>query len=164
MATKAVDYDFLARLLEEEVEVLARTAGFYQRLAAALAHSRLPEIAELLAGGARSRAELSRLARLKRSFLEACGKDSLRALLAPDQSLKVRRLVSSRGREILALQQQIRTSGNAIVLSLEALQQVNRRFNDFFRQLSPATIAYQGSGGMADSTAFYSGVSLDGVA
>jgi len=164
MAKKAVDYELLARLLEEEVEVLARTVDFYQQLAVALEKAKLPETSALLAGGARSQSELSRLAHLKQSFLKACGKDSLRALLSQEQPLRVRRLVSAKGREILELQRRIRVAGESIQLSLEALQRVNQRFNDFFRQLSPATIAYRGGGEMTNSVVFFSGVALDGVA
>ncbi len=159
-----VNYEYLARLLEEEVEVLRRTAAFYQWLAGELEQARLPETAELLAGGARSQSELSRLTRLKRRFLKACGKESLRGLLTPEQPPRIRRLVSDKGREIQVLQRRIAYLGRSIELSLEALQQVNRRFNEFFRQLVPATIAYRGSGGMAESTRCYSGVSLNGVA
>ncbi|NPA24781.1 MAG: hypothetical protein GXO34_03020 [Deltaproteobacteria bacterium] len=157
-------YPELAVLLEREVEVLSLVADFYQQLAGELSSGRLPETARFLAVGAHASDNLGQLAKQKKDLLRRLGVDSLRRLLENDRPMKVRRLVSTRGREIVALQRVIMANAKSIHHSLEALQMVNQRFNDFFLQLCPATIAYRERGNMTENAALYSGVELDGVA
>jgi len=154
----------LTALLEREIEVLGLVADFYQRLAMELKAGCLPEVTCFLAEGACCSDRLERVAIEKKRVLEIMGVASLRSLLENDKPLKVRRLVSTRGREIVALQRLIMANAKSIHHSLEALQSVNQRFCDFFLQLCPATIAYRERGNMTENATLYSGVTLDGVA
>jgi len=157
-------YPELAVMLEREVEVLGLVADFYHQLSEELSCGRLPETARLLAVGAHACDGLRQLAEQKKKLLQKLGVASLRHLLGNDRPVKVRLLVSTRGREIVALQRVIMANARSIHHSLEALQRVNQRFNDFFLQLCPATIAYRERGNMTENAALYSGVALDGVA
>lgn len=157
-------YQNLARLLEKEVLVLGQVADFYEVLAGSLTADGLAVLPEFFAGGARSCDNLVKIAEEKRRLLAEIGVTSLRQLLGADCPTKIRRLVAQRGSEVTELRRKIEASGSAISQSLQVLQVVNQRFSDFFQQLCPATISYQGRGLMNDNGSLYSGVALDGVA
>ncbi len=155
-------YQSLAQLLEKEVLVLGQVADFYQQLSESLGSSQQLALPELFAGGARSCDDLAEIAEEKRQLLAEIGVTSLRQLLTAERPAKVRRLVGLRGHEVAQLRRKIEESGSSIGQALQVLQVVNQRFRDFFQQLCPATISYQGGGVMADNGMSYSGVAIDG--
>ncbi len=157
-------YQNLARLLEEEILTLGQVADFYQVIYESLNGGLLVALPELFAGGARSRDNLAKIAEEKRQLLVEIGVTSLRQLLSAERPAKIRRLVGLRGSEMTNLQRKIEARRAAIGQSLEALQVVNQRFCDFFQQLCPATISYQGRGVMAGNEMAYSGIAFNGVA
>ena len=157
-------YHGLTKLLEKEVVVLGQVADFYQELAASLDSGQLPALPELFAGGARSGDDLAKIAEEKRQLLAEIGVTSLHQLLTVERPDKVRRLVGLRGYEIAKLRLKIEESGRVIGQSLQVLQVVNQRFRDFFQQLCPTAISYQGGGAMAGNGMSYSGIALDGIA
>ena len=157
-------YHVLTRVLEKEVVILGQVADFYQELAASLDSGQLPDLPELFAGGARSGDDLAKIVEEKRQLLAEIGVTSLSQLLSAGRPDKVRRLVGLRGYEIAQLRLKIKESGRLIGQSLQVLQVVNQRFRDFFQQLCPAAISYQGRGTMAGNVMSYSGVTLDGIA
>ncbi len=156
-------YHSLTRLLEKEIVTLGHVADFYQLLDESLGSGRLPALPELFAGGARSCDDLAKIAEEKRQLLAEIGVSSLRQLLSIESPAKIRRLVGLRGHEVTSLRRKIEESGRSIGQSLQALQVVNQRFCDFFQQLCPAAISYQGKGAMADNVMSFSGIALDGV-
>ena len=157
-------YQRLASLLEREVVILGQVADFYQVLSESLDVGLLSALPELFAGGARSCDNLAKIAEEKRQLLAEIGVTSLRQLLSVERPAKIRRLVGLRGHDIARLRRKIETSGSTIGQSLEVLQVVNQRFCDFFQQLCPSTISYQGRGVMAGNAMSYSGVALNGIA
>ena len=157
-------YHSLARLLEKEIVILGQVADFYQELGESLNSGELPALPELFAGGARSCDNLAKIAEEKRQQLAEIGVGSLSQLLSTENPAKIRRLVGLRGYEVTRLRRKIEESGRSIGQSLQALQVVNQRFSDFFQQLCPAAISYQGKGAMADNVLSFSGIALDGVA
>ncbi|MEA3332381.1 MAG: hypothetical protein U9Q58_02135 [Pseudomonadota bacterium] len=157
-------YQELVRLLEREEMVLRQVASFYQGLAESLKLGQLPALPELFAGGARSSDDLKKIAGEKRELFDEIKVDSLHQLLASQYPAKIRHLVALKGAAIAKLRRKIEASGISIRQSLSALQVVNKRFCDFFQQLCPATISYQGKGMMADNSAAYRGVTLNGIA
>ena len=157
-------YHELTRILEKEIVILGQVADFYQLLAESLDSGQLPASSELFAGGARSCDDLVKIAEEKRLLLAEMGVGSLHQLLTAERPVKVRRLVGLRGHEITKLRRKIEESGSSIGQSLQVLQVVNQRFRDFFQQLCPVAISYQGGGVMADNGMSYSGVALDGLA
>ncbi|RLB72272.1 MAG: hypothetical protein DRH03_04910 [Deltaproteobacteria bacterium] len=157
-------YQNLARLLEKEIVTLRQVADFYEVLSESLDAGLLAALPELFAGGARSRDNLAKIAEEKRQLLDEIGVVSLRQLLSAERPVKIRRLVGLRGYEVTTLRRKIEVKGAAIGQSLKVLQVVNQRFCDFFQQLCPATISYQGRGAMADNEMAYSGVTLNGIA
>ena len=157
-------YHSLTRLLEKEIVILGQVADFYQVLAESLNSGQLPALPELFAGGARSGDDLAKITKEKSQLLAEIGVSSLRQLLSAESPAKIRRLVGLRGHEVTVLRRKIEESGRSIGQSLQALQVVNQRFRDFFQQLCPAAISYQGKGAMADNVLSFSGIALDGVA
>ena len=157
-------YHSLARLLEKEILTLGQVADFYQILAENLDSGGLPALPELFAGGARSCDNLAKITEEKRQLLAEIGVDSLRQLLSAESPAKIRRLVGLRGHEVTTLRRKIEESGRSIGQSLQALQIVNQRFRNFFQQLCPSAISYQGKGAMTDNVITFNGIALDGVA
>ena len=157
-------YQNLAHLLEKEVVTLGQVADFYELLASSLDAEGLAHLPELFAGGARSCDNLAKIAEEKRQLLAEIGVTSLRQLLSAERPAKIRRLVGLRGYEVTELRRKIEASGRLISQSLQVLQVVNQRFCDFFQQLCPAIISYQGRGSMADNVGLYSAVALNGIA
>ena len=157
-------YQGLTRLLEKEVVILGQVADFYQQLSESLDSGQLPALPELFADGARSCDDLAKIAEEKRQLLGEVGVTSLHQLLTAERPAKIRRLVGLRGHEVTKLRRKIEESGGSIGQSLQVLQVVNQRFRDFFQQLCPAAISYQGKGAMVDNGMSYSGVALDGIA
>ena len=157
-------YHSLTRLLEKEIVTLSQVADFYQLLDESLSSGQLPVLPELFAGGARSCDNLIKITEEKSQLLAEIGVNSLRQLLSSESPAKIRRLVGLRGHEVTSLRRKIEESGRSIGQSLQALQVVNQRFSDFFQQLCPAAISYQGKGAMADNVLSFSGIALDGVA
>ncbi|MEA1923413.1 MAG: hypothetical protein U9N63_12250, partial [Pseudomonadota bacterium] len=141
-----------------------QVADFYQALAESLGSGQLPALPELFAGGARSCDDLAKITKEKSQLLAEIGVSSLHQLLTVEPPAKIRRLVGLRGHEVTVLRRKIEESGRSIGQSLQALQVVNQRFRDFFQQLCPSAISYQGKGAMADNVLSFSGVALDGVA
>lgn len=144
-----IDYQRLARLMENELDALRQVAVFYEKLAADLKNGSLPEVVELLSGGARSLDVLQRIREEKKVFLEGLGLQALRGLLASDYPVAVRRLVGQKGSLMVGVLRRIEEAGKKIAAGLAAAQLINRRLLGFFEQLSPAVISYQGCGRMA---------------
>ena len=157
-------YHSLTRLLEKEIVILTQVADFYQDLGESLNSGELLALPELFAGGARSCDSLAKITEEKSQQLAEIGVGSLHQLLRAECPAKIRHLVGLRGYEVATLRRKIEESGRSIGQSLQALQVVNQRFCDFFQQLCPAAIRYQGKGAMADNVLSFSGIALDGVA
>ncbi|HDS15796.1 MAG TPA: hypothetical protein ENN66_04140 [Proteobacteria bacterium] len=158
-----IHYQSLVRLLEKELEAFSRVAVFYETLAAGLAEGALPEVSELLAGGAASIDSLARIKEEKRLFLEASQVGALRDLLIVETPFKIRQLIGNLGSELVRLRRRIEESSRKIRGSLDALQMINRRRLDFFQQLCPAAIGYQGRGQVSGKTIPCSGLNYCGM-